>query len=144
MMLPRCPQESRRIRAKLCEILSTKDLREMTARSVQFQGKYSSKGKKTNLFYFFDFLTLQFCIASHTEKNRNIFAKIFVKSLFFFLVFLQFCYSIPAVTEAVYTVYTLLIIFILFLYCQQLKIQVYIEPGARNLNTAHANKTGLR
>ena len=100
--------------------------------------------KNEFILFFFDFSTLQFCIASHTEKNRNIFAKIFVKSLFFFLVFLQFCYSIPAVTEAVYTVYTLLIIFILFLYCQQLKIQVYIEPGAGNLNSVHANKTGFR
>lgn len=104
------------------------------------------KMNKNEFILFLQFSTLEFCIASHTEKNRNIFAKkIFVKSLFFFIVFyLQFCYSIPAVTEAVCTVYTLLIIFILFLYCQQLKIQVYIEPGARNLNTVHANKTGFR
>ena len=109
-----------------------------------FKGNTRQKGKKRIYTFFLDFSTLEFCIASHTEKNRNIFAKIFVKSLFFFLVFLQFCYSIPAVTEAVYTVYTLLIIFILFLYCQQLKIQVYIEPGAGNLNSVYANKTGLR
>ena len=47
------------------------------------------KMNKNEFILFLQFSTLEFCIASHTEKNRNIFAKkIFVKSLFFFIVFL--------------------------------------------------------